>query len=121
MRHATQRWEASSCSRPQQFAVLLQKVYTFDRRDANMTQRLDMFETRTQLSGFTQARAFFVPPVTGNFTFLCSADDYGQLNGTLANGTALQLCSLPYWSSYRQWDKHASQVQMLLVCVVLQG
>lgn len=30
----------------------------------------------------SRARAFFVAPVDGDYTFLLSADDYGQLNGS---------------------------------------
>ena len=77
-------------------------------------QKLDLFEHEVEYEKgnvYARARAFFVPPVAGAYTFLCSADDKMQLNGTLADGRELELCSLSAYSSWRQWDKYASQVR----------
>jgi hypothetical protein len=85
-------------------------VYSFNASEAAAPSRLDVFEYVYSDSGYVRARAFFLPPVTGAFTFLCSADDYMQLSATLVNGTCIDLCSLPSFATYREWDKYPSQV-----------
>jgi hypothetical protein len=51
-----------------------------------------------------------MPPSQGNYTFLCSADDYLYLEGVLANGTEIPLCSTPQWTYFRSWNQFPSQV-----------
>lgn len=104
--------------------VGLQSIHGFDTAAAIATTKLDLFEYRLEDAldrVYARARAFFVPPVTGTYTFLCAADDYFALNGTLANGTELGLCSLPSWSGFREWDRHPSQVCMLVSHALRNG
>lgn len=70
------------------------------------TTLYDAFETyplgKTRF--FSHGRAFFVPPASGNYTFLCAGDDYATLTGTLFNGTAVPLCSVPRNTAFRSFD-----------------
>ena len=59
----------------------------------------------------TRMHGFLVPPTTGNYTFWIASDDNGELwlsaDDNPAN--AVQIASVPDWTSSRDWNKFAQQ------------
>ena len=80
---------------------------------ADQTETLDSFEipsNRYQNYG-TRVRGYIHPPITGEYTFWLSSDDYGELwlakDTTAANKEII--ANVNGYTGSRQWDKYASQ------------
>jgi MYXO-CTERM domain-containing protein len=56
-------------------------------------------------------RGFLRPAVTGDYTFLLASDDAGGLwvSSDFRAENAVEVAGVPAWSSYREWDRFASQ------------
>jgi hypothetical protein len=91
----------------------VQRINELNATDAMDHTKLDLFEHILKDSAsqtLVKGQAFFIPPVTGAYSFLCAGDDVMQLNGTHAGGNRTTLCSAPSWTLFREWGQLISQV-----------
>ncbi len=87
-------------------------------RDTGTSRATAVFESPTDIADHlgTRMRSYFRAPETGDYTFVLSSDDFGELwlgNVADTNGDTEQVAemvaSVPGWTEPREWTKYPEQ------------
>lgn len=85
-----------------------------DNQDAPSSVQVftDFFEAPSNICDncATELVGYFLPPITGDYTFQVAADDNGVLYGGATEQAGAIIASCPGWASARQWDKYPEQM-----------